>query len=32
MSDLKKRYVYAVVKGLPRAVRADIERELDTLI
>ena len=32
MSDLKERYVYAVVKGLPRAVRADIERELDTLI
>jgi hypothetical protein len=32
MSDLKERYIYAVVKGLPRGSRGDIERELSTLI
>ena len=31
-SDLKQRYIYAVVKGLPKAGRGDIERELSTLI
>lgn len=32
MSDLKERYIYAVVRNLPRANRQDIERELGTLI
>jgi len=32
MSDLKERYIYAVVKNLPRASRQDIKMELATLI
>ena len=32
MSDLKERYIHAVVKNLPRASRQDIRLELETLI
>ncbi len=32
MNDLKERYIYAVVKRMPHKVRADISRELGTLI